>query len=403
MKNTTFLTVSAAFSFMLLTLVGCASFEDIKKQADAGDREKQYEIALMFRDGDGIPADSKKSAEYMMMAVKNNYMPAAWETIQDIYNKKDISRASDFISAYQFLLTVNPRGFGEVKTVIRAYRSLESTGIGYLKLLAKNNNGNTKILRELFQKNLSREYLTSHRINRIQKQLQETLLPAEIAEAKRIAKAKRIAEAKRQAKLKYPCQTEKMSGIKLYKDIDSGISRKWMKNYAKQMGSEAVYEKYTKNCRFNYGEYSNDDAIIYGAEISVGNVIVEDLVEKYKQQFPGIKVKVNSYALDIDSLVASAMERSGAEILKKSERLALEKRLRKKFEDEQKNNPPPKEYELENENVFIRIKYSYGWHVDITDRKYKTFCEEQKVRLEKEENARREIEYKKESQKALDF
>ena len=148
---------------------------------------------------------------------------------------------------------------------------------------------------------------------------------------------------------------------------------------------------------------TNDDAIIYGAEISVGNVIVEDLVEKYKQQFPGIKVKVNSYALDIDSLVASAMERSGAEILKKSERLALEKRLRKKLEDEQKNSPPPKEYELENENVFIRIKYSYGWHVDITDRKYKTFCEEQKVRLEKEENARREIEYKKESQKALDF
>ena len=64
-------------------LCGCSSFEEIKKAADAGNPEMQYEVALIYRDGDGIPADNKKSAEYMMRAVNNNYLPAAWELVQD--------------------------------------------------------------------------------------------------------------------------------------------------------------------------------------------------------------------------------------------------------------------------------------------------------------------------------
>ena len=130
MKNTTFLTVSAAFSFMLLTLVGCASFEEIKKAADAGNPEMQYEVALIYRDGDGIPADNKKSAEYMMRAVNNNYLPAAWELVQDIYRQKDVKHASDFIKAYEVLLTIKPRTFADHNSAFAGAEHIKSIGIG---------------------------------------------------------------------------------------------------------------------------------------------------------------------------------------------------------------------------------------------------------------------------------
>ena len=45
--------------------VGCTSCEETKKLADAGNPEKQYEVALMYRDGDGVPVDNKKYADYI--------------------------------------------------------------------------------------------------------------------------------------------------------------------------------------------------------------------------------------------------------------------------------------------------------------------------------------------------
>ena len=89
MKNVIFAGIFAAI------LCGCTSFEEIKLQADSGDPQKQYEVALMFRSGEGTPASHDKYNEYIMKAVKNGDVPAAWEIVKDIGLKKDIARAKD--------------------------------------------------------------------------------------------------------------------------------------------------------------------------------------------------------------------------------------------------------------------------------------------------------------------
>ena len=49
----------------IVLLSGCASFEEVKNKADAGDAGMQYKMAVMLKEGDGTPADPVKSAEYM--------------------------------------------------------------------------------------------------------------------------------------------------------------------------------------------------------------------------------------------------------------------------------------------------------------------------------------------------
>ena len=176
------------FSILAVSVFsGCTSFEEIKHQADSGNPEMQYEVALMYRAGDGVPADNQKASEYMMLALQNNHMPAAWELVQDIYRQKDIKRASDFVKAYEILLSTEPRTFADHRVAFASAKHVKTLGIEYLRLLAKENCMETKNLRNLFLTKLPKEYLDRREREKINIRVSQIRSTDEIAEEKRIA------------------------------------------------------------------------------------------------------------------------------------------------------------------------------------------------------------------------
>lgn len=394
--------------------VGCTSFEETKKLADAGNPEKQYEVALMYRDGDGVPVDNKKSAEYMMQALDNNYMPAAWETVQDIYRKKDVKRASAFIKAYEILLTTQPLNFNDIKASVGGAMHVKSIGVRYLQLLAKNDSLQTKELRELFLNNLPAKHLDRRERYKLQQTISKIYSAAEIAEAKRIAEQKRIAEEKRIAeaklaaenakkaalakledpKFKYPYRTKERPGVKLYKDIYSGTSDAWGTACKKITGKDPFQ---ANHAYFLMGRVSEKDMVVYAAniELDASGITFDDLVKKYKAQFPDAKVSVKDERNAKYEQIAQGLKRTNP-----AYSLWTTKRIKEMLHKELANYDF-RIFTLQNANVKIEISKNelVSYKISVKDLKYSKLVDAYKVELKKQE----EIKRKQQAQKALDF
>ena len=317
----------------LLVCAGCTSFEEVKQKADAGDAMMQYEVAVRYREGDGVAADKKLSEEYLKKAVESGSLAAAWDRIQQICSRKQLDSSAEFVKCCNMIFDPTKMNSEEKDAQREAALHIHRLGFAYLQLLVENKRDDAAYgVKKCLKKNISVENGYRKKfVAGFQRQLAGVKTAREVAEAKRIkakkeaearrikaekeAEAKRIAEEKKRAeevkrqaeekarqeklaklndpKFKYPCGTP---GTKLCKDIYAGISAQYLSQYF-----ELKFEKDSEKRRKEYGDVTfhqknapGNETIVVGCEIELSNsaVKMEDIVEKYQREFPGIKCTV---------------------------------------------------------------------------------------------------------------
>ena len=260
----------------LLALTGCASFEDVKNQADAGNSDMQYKAAIMLLEGDGTTVDRQAAEKYLMQAFRAKNTSAACHIIKDIFRTKQKDQAELLLEAYDILFAHKGNAEIEVLEILACYPEnvmayityLDSNGYQQSALIVKQhalaNVGKcplrSRYIRRYTQKIKSYktafEKAEEKRIAEKKRRIQDEKRKAEekrIAEEKRKAEEKRIAEEKRrfqeekrkaeekriaEEKTKYPLKTAGYIPMRLYKNIYSGISRKYF--YKAKLNQENV-------------------------------------------------------------------------------------------------------------------------------------------------------------------
>ena len=84
----------------VLCFSGCKSvYEETKEQADAGDADAQWRVAMMLFTGeDGAERNSQLAEEYMLKAKKQKKPLALLHFMEKICKTRDVSAYDDFIS-----------------------------------------------------------------------------------------------------------------------------------------------------------------------------------------------------------------------------------------------------------------------------------------------------------------
>ena len=91
--------------FVLLAAAGLAQapgFAEIKKEAEAGQANAQYNLGVMYARGDGVPNDFVEAAKWFLMAAEQEYRPAQY-TLGIMYKRgegvpQDLNKAVGFIT-----------------------------------------------------------------------------------------------------------------------------------------------------------------------------------------------------------------------------------------------------------------------------------------------------------------
>jgi len=91
--------------FALLAAVGLAQapdFAEIKKEAEAGNANAQYNLGVMYARGDDVPNDFGEAAKWFLMAAEQEYRPAQY-TLGLMYKRgegvpPDLNKAVGFIT-----------------------------------------------------------------------------------------------------------------------------------------------------------------------------------------------------------------------------------------------------------------------------------------------------------------
>ncbi len=215
-------------------------------------------------------------------------------------------------------------------------------------------------------------------------------------EAERLAAERRAKEEALKAKLaalekiKYPYASEKMPGIKLYRDVFSGLSQKWVHEYRQLTGKDPFAEY--RNVSFDFMKISDENSVLCSATVSVPahTVTLNDIVEKYKKEYPGIQVTVkDTREQEYDQMARLLIQRDPRYYSYSLEQMKNE--LKKGLAQYDF-----RVFTLQNETVKIEIKLSIplfdSYSVTITDVKYSALGEKQRA-----ESKRQRVE------KALDF
>ena len=91
--------------FALIAAAGLAQapgFAEIKKEAEAGQANAQYNLGVMYARGDDVPHDFVEAAKWFLMAAEQEYRPAQY-TIGIMYKRgegvpQDLNKAVGFIT-----------------------------------------------------------------------------------------------------------------------------------------------------------------------------------------------------------------------------------------------------------------------------------------------------------------
>ena len=249
----------------LLALTGCTSFEDIKQQADAGNADMQFKAAVMLMNGDGTEVDHNAAEKYMTAAFKAKNQSAACHVIKDIQRNSRGDQAKLLMEAYDILFEKKVYSAPEKLEIMADFPEYIIKYILYLD--ANGYNASAFAVKQYALKNVGKCPLRSRYIRRYAQKIKSYKTAFEKAEEKRIAEEKRrfqekkrkaeekriaeekrrfqeekrkaeekrIAEEKRKAeekriaeeKAKYPLKTTGYTPMRLYKNIYSGVSRKY--------------------------------------------------------------------------------------------------------------------------------------------------------------------------------
>ena len=120
------------FCLILLT-AGWSSFDKTKKQADAGDAEKQYEVAIMLAEGDGVAKNPAEANRYLMMAMQKRYLPAACLIVEAILQRKSGDESAFFMQAYTLILSAE----SDRSRYVRLCQDFPKKVFAYMEYLAE--------------------------------------------------------------------------------------------------------------------------------------------------------------------------------------------------------------------------------------------------------------------------
>ena len=98
-------TLGTLLVFALLAAVGLAQapdFAEIKKEAEAGNANAQYNLGVMYARGDDVQNDFGEAAKWFLMAAEQEYRPAQY-TLGLMYKRgegvpQDLNKAVGFIT-----------------------------------------------------------------------------------------------------------------------------------------------------------------------------------------------------------------------------------------------------------------------------------------------------------------
>src|ERR1700747_889316 len=79
-------------------------FKQLSSEAQAGDREAQYWLAVLYNgDGKFVPKDSAKFLDWLNKSAEQGYAPAQ-ETLEGFVNRNLLGTNRDFVKAETYLL-----------------------------------------------------------------------------------------------------------------------------------------------------------------------------------------------------------------------------------------------------------------------------------------------------------
>lgn len=229
----------------LLALTGCTSFEDVKKQADSGNSDMQFQAAVMLMEGNGTAVDRKAAEKYLMSAFKSKNLFAACYVIENIYKSKQGDQANLLLEAYDILFAQKASAEFEQLKLLASY---PADSIKYMVWLDKSGFVQSAFaVKKHILANINKCPLHRRSIYKYTLQANSYKTACEKAEAKRIAEKKaeekRIAAEKNEANYKNGCNL--LAKVKKYDSEDAAISldeKAKLINQAQQILTEAMQQ-----------------------------------------------------------------------------------------------------------------------------------------------------------------
>lgn len=348
---------------LVAVCAGCATFEETLEQANGGNSSAQLKVAEVYANGSEVPKDLSKAEEYYKMAVAGgnkeaeralilfymgNGMTEHWDDIAEkivdvsdgsmwhygldnemlkkaplfsraLVNKGDFSKRKAFdetmikIAKHQFqgFLKgggVSSFGFNDLPEIVEYRKAIALVSELEAQIVSEKNT-------QMRQKREEEE-----RIAKIKAEA-ERKAHEEKAEAERKARAEKERLAYERAEqewgakkddttFKYPCHDNYPDSISVYKEIKTGVSVDWTKQYLEHSGFSNIHGKPAEGDAYIsstnivavdgkrtlyllFAALETDGAsVLIKGEINFGNgdVSHEALVERYKKDYPKAKL-----------------------------------------------------------------------------------------------------------------
>lgn len=295
-----------------------------------------YRTGIMLEEGQGVKQDPEQASIYFKKAIQAGDSSAAWRVMTQIYNAKDVEKSELFGDCFQNLWPVWSATIWEYHTFDTKITPTQmkfpnggiATCLNYIDLLQKSGKDEeTYALKKKMIPIILKETSDSHRRDSLPEEIKDFLVKLAAikteAEEKQIAEAKQVAEAKlkvldQDLKQKFP-HSALGKGIKLYKNAYAGSSLEWLQAYAaissktlKEVTREMFEDEFLPEIpetwrgqpfRRNYTINDEETPVSYiyagpneqqtmiGCCIALRNVQPASIIEKYKKEFPGLKVQ----------------------------------------------------------------------------------------------------------------
>lgn len=303
------------------------SYEEAKRRADAGDGHMASRTGFMLENGTGVKKDPKLALVYYEKAVQTGGMAPSRHIMDLIHKTGDTERVQLFGDCYQrlwddiwapYVWSIKRRKYS-----FRRYEDFEksySTGVkiclDYLELLEKSGQDAYSLKQRLISIVRKKPSGSGDNVPRKVTDLLEKLAGIRTKTEQKQAGIE-LQRFDQNQKLKFP-NGKLGKGIKLYKDIYAGTSIEWLR--AKSASSNGKIKKVSRpmfedeflpeipelwrgqTFRRNYetsgdGQVSyifagtDDQQILIGCCIMLRNVLPRSIIEKYKKEFPGLKIQ----------------------------------------------------------------------------------------------------------------
>ena len=92
-------------------------FEDLTVQANQGDAEAQYSLAVMYDDGEGVDEDSSKAIEWLKKSANQGYAKAQYELAWAYYNYDGTGTREDYDRHLEWRAKAINQGIGPRKFI----------------------------------------------------------------------------------------------------------------------------------------------------------------------------------------------------------------------------------------------------------------------------------------------